>query len=249
MCQVIDDCTDRDVPYKVMNKKTSSVQISTKTLFESRDDIKHVKSDISHNPEMKRKHFTDEEFVDKTNRGDEHEKHQRDSDCKKKTIGLSKGGMGKIQIKRKKNINDKVISSADDEDENLKKDQSPTSLQKEVDITSCSEVGPMYQYGSNLDVAAVVQLSFKTYEAERLYQFIDNSNTWNVPSKITTKNKTIMQIPSTDRYEKGKEFHITESNMLSNSEHDMNNTDDDEMPRITVPTKGSQKLISENLDG
>lgn len=58
-----------------------------------------------------------------------------------------------------------------------------------------------------------------------------------------------MQIPPTDIYEKGEEVYITESTMLSNSEHDMNNTDDDEMPRITVPTKGSQKPISENLDG
>ncbi|XP_052067828.1 interaptin-like [Mytilus californianus] len=379
MCQFIDDFTDQDAPYKVIKKKTSSVQIPTKSIIESRDDVQNVESDTSNNREEERKHVTDDDFVNKTNRADEDEKHQLATDCKKKTvpIGLSKGGIGKVQIKRKKNVDEKVMSLADDEDENLKKDQSTTSLQKEVDISSCSEVEAMYQYiddGINLDVpfeiikkkTVVVQrpkkyifgcredvqnvqsdiskyheeewkhvtddemldktcktniterlhiedktekhqlatdckenavkkgvskinsekvpmtkrteninekiMSFpekenenkeidkspgtfsteediyKIYDAERLYQFIDNGNTLDGPSKFIMKDTTIIQRPSTDRYEKGEDVLIVGSDMLTNREQDMNHTDDDEIPKITGPTNGTQKPISENLD-
>ncbi|CAC5366501.1 unnamed protein product [Mytilus coruscus] len=153
------------------------------------------------------KHITDDEMLNKTaktnstgrlKRPDESEKHQHATDCKTNTVpkGLSKDGTAKVQIKRRKNVAENMLSLPDDEDENLKKDQSPVSLQKEVDITSSSEVEPMYQ-------------------------FIDDSTNLDVLSKVIKKKTNIVLRPTKHIFESREDVLIVESDISKNREEEM----------------------------
>ncbi|CAC5390125.1 unnamed protein product [Mytilus coruscus] len=234
MYQLIDDEADLGESSKIKKNEINIVPKYTKDIFERKEGIQIVESNVSKKCEEERKHITDDEILnittitnstEKLNREDVMEEHLYTTDPKKNTVPEELLTItSKVPMIKRTETNDKKIMKFPDKDDwNQKNDQSPVPFVNEEDTCDSSD-------------------------EERRYQFIDGGTDLDVPSTFILKNTNISPRPTKDSLESREDVLIRESDISNHREQEMKDMSDNEILNQTVSTHDTENLISEKVD-